>query len=95
MLSTICSISTLSEINFYNSFVAADKFYSKVTKSGMKKEIYDRGFSTCLINLLKIIDPVSDISLMKLANSEFQMIKFTNTDVDKIIELTDISIKLN
>ena len=31
---------------------------------------------------------------MKLANSEFQMMKFTNEDVDTIIKLTDISITL-
>ena len=32
---------------------------------------------------------------MQLTNSELTMVKFSNSDIDKTIELTDISITMN
>ena len=60
-----------------------------------KKAIYELGFSTCVINLLKNVAPISDISLMKMTNSEFIMQKFTKADINKTFELTEVSIKAN
>ena len=65
-----------------------------MTTSSDPKKIYDLGFSTCLTNLLKK-DTIEDISPMKLTNSEFTLKKFSTTDEEKTLELTDITATTN
>ena len=65
-----------------------------MTTSSNSKKIYDLGFSTCLTNLLKK-DTIKDISPMKLTNSELTVKKFSTTDGEKTLGLTDITATAN
>lgn len=63
-----------------------------MTINSDSKEIYQLGFQTCVINLLKKGSTISEISTMKLTNSEFTVIKFTEFFVNKTFELNGITI---